>query len=302
MINSKDYNKEYHTINDTLKISTDINNFEDITKVDSERYEYIISNETNLKSCKKTIGINLNRADGRYNMIDTLKESENKLLKIMGDLTIIEKHNVEMNRIDIAVDSMIEFDKCKRFVGYIFMLVTYSDKQSYKVKLSDMYTDNITGYVSKSRDLEIVFYDKALESEEQHKYNTRMEFRYKRIKTLDFKMHIDKLIRLIRNIDVNIELLDKKKITALKKLYDNAIRTNKATNFTQFVICYSDSIYTKEQLKALYEYANMQGDFNNWLKKFRQKHKELEFQLFNKTDVKKYKSEVIKSIKKYRNN
>ncbi|EHL1910535.1 hypothetical protein KDH02_004809 [Salmonella enterica] len=288
-------------MNDTLKISTDINNFKDITKADSERYEYIISNATNLKSCRQTIGMNLNRANGRYNMIESLKESEKKLLEIMDDLTIIEKHNVEMNRIDIAIDSKMKFEECKRFIGYIFMLVTYSDKQSYKVKLSDMYSDNVTGYVSKSRDLEIVFYDKALESEGQHKYNTRMEFRYKRIKTLDFKMHIDKLIRLIRSIDVNIELLDKKKIEALKKLYDKAIRENKATNFSQFVICYSDSIYTKEQLKALYEYANMQGDFTNWLSFFRKSHSDLEFQLFNKTDVKKYKSEVIKSIKKYRN-
>ena len=183
----------------------------------------------------------------------------------------------------------------------MFELCTYTDKRADKWYTTNLNTLKNNTIKQMGRKLQIVFYDKADESNGRHLYNSRMEFRFLDISSADFKKHIDKLIELINSIEQNIELLDKNMSARIKRLYDNAIKKHDVKTLSEFVRMYDKYIYTSNILKELYDYVGLKGTYNNWLREFR-RNNEGKLKLFTTNDVKKYKADCIRSIKAYKNN
>ena len=126
-----------------------------------------------------------------------------------------------------------------------------------------------------------------------------MEFRYLDISSLDFKKHLDKLTTLINSIDQNAELLDKNMGERIIRLYEYELKCKGVKSLSEFTRKYDRYIYTTNILKALYNHVGLKGSCSDWLRKYRRTNK---LELFTTTDVKRYKSNCIKSIKTYKNN
>lgn len=290
---------EFNTIIDTMEIKLKLSNVEDFTKISIENFDYVKSIKPNLEKAEITIPLSLNRRQGHYNRLTTLSENEVEFKAMLKDFGVIIDDDVKLNRLDIAIDTELNFDDNFKYFLYMFELCAYSDKRADKWYTTNLNTLKNNTIKQLGRKLQIVFYDKADESNGRHLYNSRMEFRFLDISCSDFKKHLDKLINLINSIEQNIELLDKNMSERIIRLYEREIERKDVKSLSEFVRKYNQYIYTTNILKALYEHVGLKGNYAEWLRKYRRTNK-LDF--FTIADVRKYKSNCIRSIKAYKNN
>jgi hypothetical protein len=293
---------KFHTIIDSMEIKLELNNIKDLSKINIENYPYIKKDvRINSEQTEIVIPLSLNRRQGHYNMLTTLTQNEEEFEAMLNDFEVLIKDNVKLNRIDIALDSSLDFDENFKYFLYMFELCTYGNKKADKWYTTNLDTLKNNSIKQIGRKLQIAFYDKADESNGRHLYNSRMEFRFLDISCKDFKFHLEKLINLINSIDQNVELLDKNMGERIISLYNDAIKKHEVKTFSEFVRRYNKYIYTSNILKTLYEYVGLNGSYNNWVREFRRSNK-CELKFFTANDVKKYKADCIRSIKSYRNN
>ena len=293
--------QEFSTIIDTMEIKLKLTNVQDLNRISIDNFEYIKSVRTNLEKSEMIIALSLNRRQGHYNRLTTLSENGEEFKAMLKDFGVVIHEDVKLNRLDISIDTQLDFDDNFKYFLYMFELCTYTDKRADKWYTTNLNTLKNNTIKQMGRKLQVVFYDKNDESNGRHLYNSRMEFRFLDISSADFKKHIDKLTELINSIEQNIELLDKNMSARICRLYDNAIKKHDVKTLSEFVRMYDKYIYTSNILKELYDYVGLKGTYNNWLREFR-RNNEGKLKLFTTNDVKKYKADCIRSIKAYKNN
>lgn len=294
-MNTKD---ELHCTIDTMQISIEENNFDRLEIVTKDNFEFI----TPLKEKRvedniyKVIKFNLNELYGNR-LIIGLKEHIESLNIALDKIGVIFKMDYELDRVDIAIDSDLEFKDHFKWFLFLFELVTYGNEKSDKWYTTNLNTLCNNTIILKDRTVEVCFYDKKEESNDKHFYNSRMEWRFKRAGNKDFNVYLDRLISRIEGLENNIEYLDRNMANRLIRLWNKELDRGQIKNFSEFVRKYSNYFYTLEVLKLVYAATGLKGNYKNWLIKFRQSNPLI---FFSKSNVIGYKKEMIRSIKKYK--
>lgn len=198
---------------DTIQVMTDINNLVNHKEVNEDNFNFIKTTGVGYKfeneRAFKVQAINLNRFQTKYNAILSLSQCKKVSDKIIELIGVIDNEIVDLKRIDIAIDSNIDFKEEFKFLLFFFELVKYRDKKSDKWYTINLNTLENNSIIQKGRSIEICFYDENEESNGRHLMKTRMEWRFKRISPKDYYLHFNKVIDNINNIENTIEHLKK---------------------------------------------------------------------------------------------
>lgn len=208
----------------------------------------------------------------------------------------VHKENIEVDRVDISIDSPLNYDDSFKLHLYLFELITFKEKNRGKIICTslDNYRDN--NIYLNSRDLKLSIYNKALESEGLHKYDTRMEFRWCRYASLDTKKLAEKTLSKLKDIEANDDELTARMVYKLSERYTEEMAIGKVRNFTEFVRKYDKFFYSREILKGVYEKSSLKGSFTGWFKYFKEANS---FDYYSLKDIKTYRDLMVKSIKSY---
>lgn len=287
---------EFKSIIDTIAIKTDINNVEDFTIVNDENFDYINKLSDDFNDSRMTLKVNLHTKFGEMTL-DNLKKFNCALEDSLSEIGVNEMDNVELNRVDIALDTN-NYTMQKDFKRMLFAyeLLTIKHKKSdrwYTTNLNTLERNTIKLYESR---FELEIYDKAKASNNMHPYATRVEFRYKRLSKdlADSEVYLHKVMDKVREMDGKLLQLEENMSKRLIKLYQ-ADKDN-VKSFSEFVRKYNDYFYTLNILKEVYKNSGMRGSYKNWLDTFR-KTNTLEF--YTAKDIKELQKAMIKSVKSY---
>ena len=288
--------KQFKTVIDTVAITSDINNFDDFTKVNNERFDCIDRIRDNFDNSNMTLKLNLHTKYGEMN-IDTYKKHKQGIVETMEQIGVISIDQVKLNRIDIALDSS-DYDYQEDFKKMLFTyeLLTIKHKKSskwYTTDLNTLKTNTIKLYDSR---FELEIYDKKSESNGVHPSNIRIEFRYKRLsKDLSNSIdYINKVSDKIKEMDKHLETLEINMSNRLIMLYES--EKDNVKSFSEFVRKYSHYFYTVNILKKVYKSVGLKGNCKGWIDDFR-KRNTLEF--YTTKDIKKIQKAMLRSIKTY---
>jgi len=288
--------KEFNTIIDTIAIKTDINNFEDFTTINNERYDYIDRVGDNFDNSVMKIKVNLHTNYGEM-QLDSLKKHNKALEETLKEIGVLEVEKVALDRVDIALDTNgYEYTKDFKKMLFAYELLTIKHKKSsrwYTTNLNTLRNNSIKLYDSR---FELEIYDKNLESNGVHPYNVRVEFRYKRLDKDIAKgeEYIHKVIDKVNEMDKHLPMLEENMAKRLIKLYE--MDKENVRSFSEFVRKYNDYFYTINILKEVYKSANMKGTCTNWIREFRRVNN-LEF--YTIKDIKELQKAMLKSLKTY---
>ncbi len=248
-------------------------NFEVITKYNPNNFKYEYSNE--------------------YKLSKTIEDFN----EMQEQLTVIDKNLVAIRRIDIATDISKNFDDISKFLDLTHKCIRAKEKDGKAWSNVDETDLNISNYLYKNRfKLEIEFYNKFKESNGKAHYPTRMELRFLRVSSKDFKLHINNAINLWKAMPGNLDDVEQQTINILKAKLVEDRQLNPGLKFSTFVYKYSKYIYTQNILKELYKETSLKRAFKSWLQDYKKKYC-IEF--YTKTDLINFSKNVIKSLKDY---
>lgn len=231
-----------------------------------------------------------------YNNTNSSINVEKAVKEIIGEIESNRIH-VEPNRIDIAIDSSLNYTNYLKLHLYLFELITFKNNSKGKMICTNLNTLRDNNIYLNSRDLKLSIYDKALESNGLHPFQTRIEFRWCRYVNLDTKKSAKKALEKLKNIEENDNDLKENMIERLANLYKIEIKNGSITDFTDFVRKYDKYFYTSGIVKGVYTAIDFVGDFNNWFKYFKKNNHSCNY--YSLKDIKKYKAAIIKSLKNY---
>lgn len=230
-----------------------------------------------------------------YKLSETIKTIENMQMA----LTVIDADKVNMRRIDIATDLSLEFDSISKFLDLIHKSIRAKEKEGKAWSNLDEIDLNTSNYMYRNRfKLEIEFYNKHKENHKAN-YPTRMEIRFLRISSKDFKLHINNAIALWKAMPNNLADVEQQMIDILKSRWIEERSSNPGLTFSTFVYKYSNNIYTQNILKALYKETGLTRDFRYWLQDYKKKYN---IDFYTKADLINFSKNVIKSLKDYAKN
>ncbi|MDU3664209.1 MAG: hypothetical protein E7F97_14900 [Clostridium perfringens] len=209
----------------------------------------------------------------------------------------VTKMDIDVNRMDISVDSNLNYADYKKFHLYLFELITYRESHNKKILCTslDSYKDN--NIYLNSRDLKLAIYDKGYESKGEHPYSTRIEFRWIRYTSLETDKMAKRVINKLKDIESNNTELEGKLINRLSARYEEEKRKKEIKTFTEFVRKYDKFFYTRNIIKGVYETTGYKGSFKEWLRKF--KENQPNFRYYTLKDIKTYRNAIVKSVKAY---
>lgn len=209
----------------------------------------------------------------------------------------VTKMDIDVNRMDISVDSNLNYADYKKFHLYLFELITYRESHNKKILCTslDSYKDN--NIYLNSRDLKLAIYDKGYESKGEHPYSTRIEFRWIRYTSLETDKMAKRVINKLKDIENNNTELEGKLINRLSARYEEEKRKKEIKTFTEFVRKYDKFFYTRNIIKGVYETTGYKGSFKEWLRKF--KENQPNFRYYTLKDIKTYRNAIVKSVKAY---
>lgn len=283
---------------DTMQISIKENNFKILEIVTKDIFDFI----TPLKEKRiednvyKVLKFNLNELYGNK-LITGVSEHIKSLDISLEKIGVIDKMDYELDRVDISIDTDLEFKDNFKWFLFLFELVTYGNEKSDKWYTTNLKTLSNNTIILKDRSVEVCFYDKKEESNDKYLYNTRMEWRFKRAKNKDFNIYLDRLICRLDGLENAIDSLERNMANRLIRLWNKECSEGQIRNFSEFVRKYSNYFYTVGVLKMVYAATGLKGNYKNWLIKFRQSNQLI---FFSKSNVINYKKEMIRSIKKYK--
>ena len=286
----------FKAIIDTIAIKTDINNVYDFTRINNENFDYIEKLADNFENSKMAIKVNLHTRYGEMTL-DSFKKYNGAIAESLAEVGVLNLNDVELNRIDIALDTN-NYTMQKDFKKMLFCyeLLTIKHKKSdrwYTTNLNTLQRNTIKLYDSR---FELEIYDKAKASNGVHPYETRVEFRYKRLsKDLkDSEVYLHKVMEKISEMDGKLLQLEDNMSKRLIKLWE--MDKGNVKSFSEFVRKYNDYFYTLNILKVVYKSTGMKGSYSNWLKEFRRVNV-LEF--YTTKDIKELQKAMLKSVKTY---
>lgn len=247
----------------------------------------------------KMMVINPNNFTGKYNPIHTMKNFEAIMEKIYVLSRIKDNSKVNLHRIDIALDSSITFEKNFKFLLFIFELVTINYDKSDKWYTTNLNTLKSNTIIMKTRSIEICFYNKAEESNSRHYANTRCEFRFLRVSDKNYEKHINKINKMLTNIEKSVTNLELLMSQRLIYLWQDEFIKGHIKSFSEFVRKYNVYFYTTNIVMAVYNATELKGSYKKWIDRFRETNNILE--LFTVSDVIYFRKAVNKSITNYLN-
>ena len=287
---------EFKSVIDTIAIRTDINNVKDFTFVNNENYEYINKLTDSFDNSQMTLKVNLHTKFGEM-VLDNVKKFNTALEESLNDMGVVEMSNVELTRVDIALDTnnyTMQQDFKRMLFCYELLTIKHKrDDRWYTTDLNTLQRNTIKLYGDR---FELEIYDKAKASNNMHPYSTRIEFRYKRLNKdiADNEIYLKKTIDKVNEMDGKLLQLEENMSKRLIKLYQ-ADKDN-VKSFSEFVRKYNDYFYTLNILKEVYKNSGMKGSYKGWLDNFRLKNK-LEF--YTSKDIKELQKAMKKSVKTY---
>lgn len=287
---------EFKSVIDTIAIKNDINNFEDFTIVSNDNYDYIDRLSDNFNDSQMALKVNLHTRFGEMTL-DKLNKFNCALEDSLSEIGVLQMDNVELNRIDIALDTnSYTMEKDFKKMLFAYELLTIKHKKSdrwYTTNLNTLQRNTIKLYDSR---FELEIYDKAKASNNMHPYDTRIEFRYKRLSKdlADTEVYLHKVMDKIREMDGKLLQLEDNMSKRLIKLYQ--VEKDNVKSFSEFVRKYNEYFYTINILKEVYKSAGMKGSYKGWLDNFRLKNN-LEF--YTAKDIKELQKAMLKSVKSY---
>lgn len=286
-----------------------MNNIEFKSRIDTLETKEPLSNRANLEikdikgtetSYDKDMNIitkyNPNNFEYNYSKDYKLSKTIDDLNKMQNTLTVIDKEQVAIKRIDIATDISKSFDDISKFLDLVHKCIRAKEKEGKAWSNLDETDLNTSNYLYRNRfKLEIEFYNKHKENSKAN-YPTRMELRFLRIYSKDFKLHINNAIALWKAMPTNLEDVEQQIIDLLKNKWIEELQLNPGLKFNIFVYKYSRYIYTQSILKELYKETGLKRAFKSWLQDYRKKYY-IEF--YTKTELNNFSKSVIKSLKDY---
>lgn len=287
---------EFKSVIDTIAIRTDINNVKDFTVVNNENYEYINKLTDSFDNSQMTLKVNLHTTYGEMTL-DNVKKFNTALEESLSDMGVIEMSNVELTRVDIALDTnnyTMQQDFKRMLFCYELLTIKHKrDDRWYTTDLNTLQRNTIKLFGDR---FELEIYDKAKASNNMHPFQTRIEFRYKRLNKdiADNEIYLKKTIDKIEEMNGKLLQLEENMSKRLIKLYQ-ADKDN-VKSFSEFVRKYNDYFYTLNILKEVYKNSGMKGSYKGWLDNFRLKNK-LEF--YTSKDIKELQKAMKKSVKTY---
>lgn len=281
---------------DTMSIVIEFENSYNII-VPEYMKEYVTKEIDKVEKGKKIIKINPHMITGKYKKVESLKELKSIMREVLEQLSVINQKEVKLNRIDIAIDSDLEFNDNFKFLLMFFDLYTFKKSNKDRWYTTDLDTLDRTTIIYKNTNMEVVFYDKKKESCGNHDFATRLEFRFKRLSKMDFEKNLDKVIDSLKDLEEKMPLLEEDMAKRLVKLWEKESKKGKIKTFSEFVRKYDDYFYTTNVIKIVYKESGLKGSCSNWVKKYRLTNN-LEF--YSKSNVIKLKKQMIKSIKTYK--
>lgn len=287
---------EFATVVDTVAVKVDINNLNDFTIVSNDNYDYIERLSDSFDNSKMSLKVNLHNKYGEMTL-NSVKKYNKATVESLADVGVLNVNEVELNRIDVALDTnSYTMQKDFKKMLFAYELLTIKHKKSdrwYTTNLNTLQRNTIKLYDSR---FELEIYDKAKASNNMHPYQTRIEFRYKRLNK-DLKesdVYLDKVAEKVKEMDGKLLQLEDNMSKRLIKLYQ-ADKDN-VKSFSEFVRKYNDYFYTLNILKEVYKSTGMKGGYKNWVDKFR-KTNQLEF--YTAKDIKELQKAMLKSVKTY---
>lgn len=295
-------NYEFLTLIDSMKISIESDNIENYMGINGQ--PFISQNKVNDKITEecltKIMVINPNKFTNKYTPIHSLKEFYNSMEHIYSALTIKDSTKVNLQRLDIALDSSINFETNFKFLLFIFELLSIDYTKADKWYTTNLNTLKRNTIIFKTRSIEICFYNKAEESNNKHYGNTRCEFRFLRITDKNYMTHFNKILLMIKNMESLIPQLELLMSQRLISLWKNEVTTGEIKSFSEFVRKYTVYFYTNNIIKTVYSATGLKGNYKKWLDRFRETNNHLE--LFTTSDVIYFRKQVKKSLINYLSN
>lgn len=231
-----------------------------------------------------------------YNNTNSSTNTEKAIKDIIHEIGSDSIH-VEPNRIDIAIDSNLKYTDYLKLHLYLFELITFNSNSKGKMLCTNLNTLMDNNIYLNSRDLKLSIYDKSLESNGLHPYQTRIEFRWCRYVNMDTKKSVKKVIDKLKEVDYSNNNLKENMVDRLTNLYEIELQNGSITDFTDFVRKHDKYFYTSDIVKGVYTAIGFTGDFRNWFKKFKKNNPSCNY--YSLRDIKKYNASIIKSLKNY---
>lgn len=234
-------------------------------------------------------------------IIKRLSDTKNEMLEIYSRAYIINVDCMKMNRIDIHTDIDIKFCEIEKLLDFFFMILTEGmgkDRKEWTNK-DDLKKESLW---VRTQYLDIEIYNKEKECADKNKkceFPTRVELRFKKIKSQDMKVHIDKAIGIYTDAIEKFAYAENRRIKVLCSEWDNFIKDNPRGTLTHFVIKYESEIYTRRILKELYMYVGLKGNFKSWIDKFKRGYK---LDLITEKEICTLVQRINISLKRYKNN
>lgn len=287
-------NTEFKSRIDTLETKEHLNNRVNLDVKDLRGTETRYNKEMEIIT-----KYNTNSFRGEYSTEYKLSKTINDFKEMQEQLTVINSEQVAIRRIDIATDISKEFDDISKFLDLTHKCIRGNEKEGKAWSNVDETDLNTSNYLYRNRfKLEIEFYNKHKENIKAN-YPTRMEIRFLRIYSKDFKMHINNAINLWKSMPSNLDNVEQQIVAVLKIKWMEESKSNTNLLFSTFVYKYSKYIYTQSILKAIYKETGLKRTFKTWLQDYRKKYY-IEF--YTKADLTNFSKNVIRSLKDYLKN
>lgn len=240
---------------------------------------------------------NPNNTEYQYSKDYKLSKTITNFNNMQEQLTVIDKNHVAFRRIDIATDISKNFDDISKFLDLAHKCIRAKEKDGKAWSNVDEEDLNTSNYLYRNRfKLEIEFYNKKKESNNKANYPTRLELRFLRISSKDFKLHINNAIALWKSMPLNLEQVEVQISEILIKKWLQEKSINPKLKFSTFVYKYSKYIYTQNILKSIYYQTGLKRAFKAWLQDYR---KSYSIEFYTKADLTSFSKNIIKSLKDY---
>lgn len=291
---------------DTIMISTNKHNLKDLSIINKDTKPYII--KPHERGERIFIGLQISKTQGNYNYSEntyTFEYFKKQLKWIYKDLGIIDVNQVALDRVDYCFDYTDNFSEMYKLNNILILLYALEIKADIKDTIEtnqvlDQRKTSLTAY-NKGKTKQLYIYNKKIESDNRHPYNTRQEFRQlklsaQRFTTNNVKDVLQVNVAMLDRLINNFYAMEQQKIHFLYELYLKELAENKVHSFNSFVTRYNEQFTTRRICEEVYKMTGHKGKFKNWIKEYRKKIK-LDF--VSKTEIKGSLKEMKKSLKNY---
>ena len=297
---------ESNTKIDTVQISTNLKNLKKGDNIGDLYNDYrFVSKSPMLNKSGKNIRVRLvlqpSYCYSYFENFSKFSEYTKRLDVMLDNIEIIDKNEININRLDICVDFEDSYKKLY-MLGKVVLGLLYCEKTNIDFNFlvtSNELTGKKTHLRLKSNRFEVAFYDKEDESKGQHKYKTRFEFRFK-----GETIEIGKEIKLIKDLIKDLRKLKNENILGnLENLYAekivNTIKESKnLKTLLDYLKAFPEDLITRECVKKAYKELNKDKtteNFDSWFKTL----KRYDIKLHKWADIKEFIDILIVNLKQF---